>query len=183
MCIFLIHSDSLLRMSTALFNLVSNTQKSTCNALRDLGSVTIWRLHGRSNACECMLTLFSTFMSFLSVCMMQHGIRTGLSNVKRQNAIQTSNLMTFECCFLISQYHENCNAMSSFTVLRHVPWNTFICSAVQCFHQFVMVFIYCLLSFFSDAAYSAHSQLVEIVVERSIFECNIQKSVPRFELS
>ena len=93
--------------------------------------------------------------------------------------VSTSNLMTFECCFLISQYHENCNAMSSFTVLRHVPWNTFICSAVQCFHQFVMVFIYCLLSFFSDAAYSAHSQLVEIVVERSIFECNIQKRVPR----
>ena len=97
--------------------------------------------------------------------------------------------MTFECCFLISQYHENCNAMSSFTVLRHVPWNTFICSAVQCFHQFVMVFIYCLLScvmvsiycllsFFSDAADNEHSQLVEIPVERSIFECNIQKSIP-----
>ena len=48
--------------------------------------------------------------------------------------VNTSNLMTFECCFLISWYHENCNAMSSFTVLRHVPWNTFICSAVQCFH-------------------------------------------------
>ena len=93
--------------------------------------------------------------------------------------VNTSNLMTFECCFLISQYHENCNAMSSFTVLRHVPWNTFICSAVQCFYQFVMVFIYCLLSFFSDAAYSEHSQLVEIVVERSIFECAIQKGVPR----
>ena len=89
--------------------------------------------------------------------------------------VNTSNLMTFECCFLISQYHENCNAMSSFTVLRHVPWNTFICSAVQCFHQFVMVFIYCLLSFFSDAADNEHSQLVEIPVERSIFECNIQK--------
>ena len=60
--------------------------------------------------------------------------------------LNTSSLMTFECCFLISQYHENCNAISSFVVLRHVPWNTFICSAVQCFHQFVMVFIYCLLS-------------------------------------
>ena len=35
-----------------------------------------------------------------------------------------------------------------------------------------MVFIYCLLSFFSDAAYSEHSYLVEIVVERSIFQCN-----------
>ena len=99
--------------------------------------------------------------------------------------VNTSNLMTFECCFLIPQYHENCNAMSSFTVLRHVPWNTFICSAVQCFHQFVMVFIcllscvmvsiYCLQSFFSDAADNKHSYLVEIPVERSIFEYNIQK--------
>ena len=93
--------------------------------------------------------------------------------------VNTSNLTTFECCFLISQYHENGNAMSSVTVLRHAPWNTFICIAVKCFHQFGMVFIYCLLSFFSDAAYSEHSQLIEIVVERSIFECNIQKSVPR----
>ena len=95
--------------------------------------------------------------------------------------VNTSNLTAFECCFLISQYHENCNAMSSFTVLRHVPWNTFICSAVQCFHQFVMVFIYCLLSIFSDAAYSyhEHSYLVEIAVECSIFEYSIPKSVPR----
>ena len=36
--------------------------------------------------------------------------------------------------------------MSSFTVLRHLPWKTFIRSAVRCFHQFVIVFIYCLLS-------------------------------------
>ena len=66
--------------------------------------------------------------------------------------------------------------MSSFTVLRHVPWNTFICNAVQCFQQFVTVFINCLVSFFSDAAYREHSQLVEIV-ECSVFECNIQKSL------
>ena len=33
-----------------------------CDALRDLGSVTIWRLHGRSNACECMLTLHVVFI-------------------------------------------------------------------------------------------------------------------------
>ena len=31
----------------------------------------------------------------------------------------------------------------------------------------------------SNAAYIVHSQLVEIVVERSIFECSIQKSIPR----
>ena len=68
--------------------------------------------------------------------------------------------------------------MSSFTVLRHVPWNTFICSAVQCFHKFGTVFIY-LLSFFSDAADNEHSYLVEIPIKRSIFECNIQKTVTR----
>ena len=38
-----------------------------------------------------------------------------------------------------------------------------------------MVSIYCLQSFFSDAADNKHSYLVEIPVERSIFECNIQK--------
>ena len=32
--------------------------------------------------------------------------------------------------------------------------------------------------FFSDAAGNEQSWLVEIPVERSIFECNIQKSVP-----
>ena len=25
----------------------------------------------------------------------------------------------FECRFLISEYHENCNVMASFTVIRH----------------------------------------------------------------
>ena len=42
-----------------------------------------------------------------------------------------------------------------------------------------MVVIYCLLSFCSDATDNEHSYLVEIPVERSIFECNIQKSVTR----
>ena len=32
-----------------------------------------------------------------------------------------SHLTTFECCFLVSKYHENCNGMSSFTVIYHVP--------------------------------------------------------------
>ena len=39
------------------------------DVLRDLGSVSIWCLHGRSNGCKGMLTLFPTFMSFLTVCM------------------------------------------------------------------------------------------------------------------
>ena len=38
--------------------------------------------------------------------------------------------------------------------------------------------VYCLLSFFSDVAYSEYSYLVEIVVEDLIFEYNIQESVP-----
>ena len=42
-----------------------------------------------------------------------------------------------------------------------------------------MVFIYCLLSFFSDAVDNEHRYLVEIPVERSIFEYNTQESVPR----
>ena len=42
---------------------------SKCDALGDLVSVTIWCLHGRSNTCECMLTLFSALMPFLSICM------------------------------------------------------------------------------------------------------------------
>ena len=41
-----------------------------------------------------------------------------------------------------------------------------------------MVSIYCLPSFFSNAADNEHSKL-EIPVERSIFDSNIQKSVPR----
>ena len=143
-----------------------------CDALRDLVSVTIWRLHDRSNAYECMLPFAWVSMAFEQVYQM--------TNVWRPfKRVNTSNLMTFKCCFLISWYRENCNAMSSFTTLGQVPWNTFICSAVQCFHWFVMVFINCLLSFFSDAAYNDQSQFVEIVVERSVFECNIQKIVPR----
>ena len=78
--------------------LVENSQKATLNfyfksiffvkpskfsirdELRDLVSVTIWRLHGSSSVCRCMLTLFSTFMSFLSICMSFHIIQMGLSN-------------------------------------------------------------------------------------------------------
>ena len=43
---------------------------------------------------------------------------------------------------------------------------------LQCSSMFSLV---CLLYFFSDAAYSERGYHVEIVVERSIFECNIFK--------
>ena len=63
------------------------------------------------------------YLLFLSVFMSQYVVQMGLSNLKRQNANQTgqethSNLMTFGCCFLISKYHESCNAMSYFTFLH-----------------------------------------------------------------
>ena len=48
-------------------NEVNELLKNKCDALRDLVSVTIWRLHDCSNACKCMLTLFSTSLSFLCV--------------------------------------------------------------------------------------------------------------------
>ena len=50
---------------------------------------------------------------------------------------------------------------------------------IYCLLSCVMVSIYCVPSFFSNAADNEHSKLVEIPVERSIFECNIQKTVPR----
>ena len=52
---------------------------------------------------------------------------------------------------------------------------------LQCSSKFPLVCCgFCLLFtlFFSDAAGNEQSWLVEIPVERSIFECNIQKSVP-----
>ena len=62
--------------------------------------------------------------------------------------------------------HENYNAVSSFTVLRHVPWNNFIYSAAQ--YDFLWFL-------FSDAAGNEHCLLVEIPVKRSTFNSNIQK--------
>ena len=43
---------------------------------------------------------------------------------KRVNIKQFNNLAMFECFFLISKYHEDWNAMSSFTVIHRVPWKT-----------------------------------------------------------
>ena len=55
-------------------------------------------------------------MAFKRVCQISN-VRMPIERVK---SVNTSNLTTFECCFLISKYCENCNAMSSFTVIRHV---------------------------------------------------------------
>ena len=42
---------------------------SYCDALRNLVSVFIWGLYDYSNVSEYILTPFSIFMSFLSVCL------------------------------------------------------------------------------------------------------------------
>ena len=61
---------------------------------------------------------------------------------KRAN---TSNLMKFQCCFLISKFHQNCNAMPYFTV--YVMYLGTILFALQ-----YNVFISLLRFSFSDAA-------------------------------
>ena len=67
--------------------------------------------------------------------------------------VNTNTLMTFEWCFLISKYHENCNAMSSFTVLHHVSWKKNFFAVQSNF------FISLLWFSFSDAAGNEHSLL------------------------
>ena len=115
--------------------LKSTVSTYICEVSHDLVSVTIWCLYDRSNACQCMLTLFSMFISFLSVCISQHGVLTGLSNFKRQNANQTGQ----------ERKHVTIKRR-----LNVASCNTFICNVAQCFHQFIMVFIYCLLSFLKN---------------------------------
>ena len=110
---------------------------------------------------ECMLMLFSTFMLlylFAWVSMAFWWVYH-MSNVRiTLKWVNTSILTTFEWWFLISKYHENCNAISSFTVLCHVPWNTYL----QCSAMISLVcygFIYCWLCFCSDAVGNKHSFL------------------------
>ena len=57
------------------------------------------------------------------------------------------------------------------TLLFVVQFNVFISLLWFCYLLFT--------NFFSDAAYTEHCYLVEIVVKRSIFERNAQKRVPR----
>ena len=47
---------------------------------------------------------------------------------------------TFECCFLISKYYENCNAMSSFTVIRHTSWNILFVVQLNIFISLLWLF-------------------------------------------
>ena len=66
-------------VNLSVFSMITGINESTltkhiscsyiCDAFCDLVSVTIWHLHGHSNACKCMLMLFCTFMLFLLVCM------------------------------------------------------------------------------------------------------------------
>ena len=52
-----------------------------------------------------------------------------------------------------------------------------ICSAMQCFYQFVLVFIYCLLSLFSDTAGNKHS-LLEFQQKVPFLRVIFKKSIP-----
>ena len=68
-------------------------------------------------------------------------------------AYTCSSLTTFECCFLISKYHENCNATSSFTIIRSVPLlHGTLLFAVQLSVFVSLLFFICyLLSFFKKS--------------------------------
>ena len=85
-------------------------------------------------------------MAFQRVYHMSN-VRMPIKRVR--NGVTCSNLPKFECCFLISKYHENCNAMSSFTVIRHVPIRHETLSFPLQLNVFIssLFFIYCLLSF------------------------------------
>ena len=77
-----------------------------------------------TNACSCFFLPSCCFYLFVGVSMAFKRVYQ-ISNVRmpinKLGAYTRSNLTTFECYFLISNYHENFNAMSSFTVIRHVP--------------------------------------------------------------
>ena len=86
--------------------------------------------------------------------------------------VNTSNLMTFEWCFLISKIMKI--AMQYYPSLYYVMYIGTLLFAVQC-----NVFMSLLWFLFIDAARKEHSQLVHIRVERSAFKNNIQKSIPK----
>ena len=99
--------------------------------------VTIWRLHGRSNACECMLMFFSTFMSFLSVCMTLHGIRTAQSHLKRLNTIQKGkHLQSNDVWMLLHDFIVSWDAMQCHPSLYYVMYLGTLLFAVQ-FNVFI----------------------------------------------
>ena len=77
--------------------------------------------------------------------------------------VNTNNLMTFEWCFLISKHHENCNAISSFTVLHHVSWKKFF---LQC------------RAIFSLVCYGFHLVMLQ-VMNTACWNSSGQESVPR----
>ena len=70
-----------------------------CGTLRDMVSVTVWRLHGRSNACECMLPFFLPSYHFYLFALVSMAFERvyQLSNACMPfQRVNTSNLMTFD---------------------------------------------------------------------------------------
>ena len=98
-----------------------------CDTLCDLVSVTIWRLYD--------VMIAQTHANAWYVFFYLHAISIRLNELawrsSRSINFQTlefqSNMRQLvenptisECCFLISKYHENCNAMSFFTEIEYV---------------------------------------------------------------
>ena len=84
--------------------------------------------------CMIVLTHANTFfyLHVISICL--HKLAWDSNGSIKYQA--------FEWCFLSSKYHDNFNAMSSFTVLRPVPWNISVCSPASCFlYGYVFFFI------------------------------------------
>ena len=120
-----------------------------------LGVCMVVRTH--ANACYRFFYLHVAFMRLHELAWHSNGSikwQTSECHFKRVN---TSNLMTFECCFLISRYHEICNPMSSFTVLRHVPLEHFYlpCSSMfslVCYCFFIVYYLFLVMHHIANTA-------------------------------
>ena len=66
--------------------------------------------------------------------------------------------------------------MSSFTAIRDVRWMEHFYLQCSSMPSCVMFFFF-FTNFFSNATDNEHCQLVEILIERSVFGFNIQKKV------
>ena len=71
----------------------------TCDTSRNLVSVTFRHFHDRSNAYECMLTIFC--LSVVSIRLYELACHSNESDVKMSHVrMPLKQVSTFECCFL-----------------------------------------------------------------------------------
>ena len=117
------------------FHYVTKSSRVKCDALCNLGSFTIWHLHGRSNACECMLTLFIPSCRFYLFAWVNNCIRTDLWNGKRLNAIQMGeHYQSNYVWMLLPDFIVSWELQYNVIIHCTTSCRTLICSAVQCFH-------------------------------------------------